>query len=226
MKKPMVKFANVNLNEDEDMADVDERHSDNSKEGEDDDEEEGEDDEFIDVLDILDGRGEIDTESSAEDPPKPTLENRGRKMLKPRDGAEEVDEDVGESGVDDPEEDDDDDDDDASMEYSSDHNDDKLAFTPSDTEDAAPEALDELQNFISALNPTAKKRKALDGPDASSSSLVQRSRKQRRLSLKERTEAGAENEFRAQNSGMSVKFTHCPATLIFSRYCRLQTKFG
>lgn len=207
MKKPVVRFADVNLNEDEDMADGEERNSDDSGEGEEEDEEDGEDGEFIDVLDVLDGRGEVDTESSAEHRPKFASENGGRNIHEAGDEAEEPDEDFGEKSEDDSEEESDDDSD--SMDNSSENDDDKFAFTPSDIEDAVPEALDELQNFISALDPAAKKRKALDRPDASSGSVVERSRKQRRLSLKERTEAGAENEFRAQNSGPSVNSILC-----------------
>ena len=90
---------------------------------------------------------------------------------------------------------------------------DKLGFTFSDTKDTAPEALDELQSFISSLSPLSKKHKASDGADTSSNVLVERSQKQWRLFLKECTEAGAENEFHAQQSGMSLQFSSV-ATLI------------
>jgi U3 small nucleolar RNA-associated protein 14 len=193
-KKPKVRFANVDLDEDEDMEDVEKQRSDNSGE-----EEEGEDDEFIDILDVLDGKGEIDTGSDAEGRPKPALQyHEGKPILEAA-----ADADFGEGDVGDDTDDATDDGDD-SGENSQDNDDEEFSFTHSDTEDAVPEALDDLQNFISTLNPIGKKRKALEGPDASSSAATERSRKQRRLSLKERTEAGAENEFRAQNSGKSV----------------------
>jgi U3 small nucleolar RNA-associated protein 14 len=172
------------------------------EEEEDDDdgeEEEGEDDEFIDVLDVLDGRGEIDDESNVVGRPRPTIEERGRRPFETGDGGDHEDDREGGDNTDS----------DDSMEHPSADDDDELAFTPSDIEDAPPEALDELQNFISALSPLSKKRKALDSADTSSSALVERSRKQRRLSLKERTEAGVENEFRAQHSGTSLQFPFC-----------------
>lgn len=187
-KKPVVRFVDVNLNEDEEMEDVVEgRHSDNSGASEE-DEEEGDDDEFINLLDVLDGKGEIEPGSDADNP--------GGRIREMGDDAEEDEEEEGDS-----------DDDDSHIRDHSNNDDDSLAFTPSDTEDPTPEALDKLQNFISTLNPTAKKRKALDGPDTSSSTLVERTRKQRRLFLNERTEAGTENEFRARNSGTFTKFT-------------------
>ncbi|KAG5633053.1 hypothetical protein DXG03_008666, partial [Asterophora parasitica] len=103
----------------------------------------------------------------------------------------EGDEEDEDGGVD--EDSDNEEDDEASADEESD--DEMLA---SDVEDA-PEALDDLQNFISTLDPTAKKRKA---SDTDAPTATDRSRKQRRLTLKERTEAGAESEFRAQASGM------------------------
>jgi U3 small nucleolar RNA-associated protein 14 len=192
----VVRFADVDLDEDEDMKGVEAQTSDSS--GEDD---EGEDDEFIDILDVLDGKGEIDTGSDAEGQPKLALQHhQERRMLE---AAADVDFGEGDNGHETEEATDEEEEE----ENSHDSDDEKLLFTHSDTEDAVPEALDDLQNFISTLNPTEKKRKALEGPDASLSAAAERSRKQRRLSLKELTEAGAENEFRAQNSGESVNLS-------------------
>lgn len=195
----------MDLNEDEYVQETEELNADNSGQ-EEDEEEEGEGEEFIDVLDVLDGRGEIDIESDAEDLPRPTMEEGGKRSLET--GNDGHREDVGEGNWPARGENTDSDD---SMEDPSAN--DKLAFTFSDTEDAAPEALDELQSFISSLSPLSKKRKASDGADSSSNALVERSRKQRRLFLKERTEAGAENEFRAEQSGTSLQFFSV-ATLI------------
>ena len=184
----------MDLNEDQDMEDAEGSHSDDADEDEDDyEEEEGEDNEFIDLLDVLDGKGELETGSDADDRAKHPINDERKFSEDGDDGKEGDDEEVG-GRVDN-------DDDDGYEEDSVESDDGKLVSTPSDMEDAAPEALDELQTFISTLSPTAKKRKALEvnAPD--------RSRKQRRLSLKERTEAGAENEFRAQNSGTSFTFT-------------------
>ncbi|RDB24478.1 Uncharacterized protein C57A7.06 [Hypsizygus marmoreus] len=180
-KRPVVRFSEIDLNEDQEMADEKSDETD-----EEDEEEEGDDDEFIDLLDVLDGRGELDTGSNAEDDHKP----------KRTDERETGDEEASD------EEDEDDDDSDR---------DDKLAFSPSDTEDIAPEALDELQNFISTLDPTAKKRKAPE--HEFSEPGADRSRKQRRLTLKERTEAGAENEYRAQTSGTKLNLDDLLAPL-------------
>jgi U3 small nucleolar RNA-associated protein 14 len=113
-KRPVVRFADVDLDEGDDMQDVEEEHL---AEGEE-EEQGGDDDEFIDLLDALDSKGELAAKG------------------------------------------------------------DNNAFIPSDSDDVSPEALDQLQNFISTLNPGVKKRKAPDGPDASSSTVVEQSRKQ------------------------------------------------
>ena len=73
---------------------------------------------------------------------------------------------------------------------------DGLDFDPSDDEEA-PEALDQLNDFISTLDVTSKKRKTAEDLDASTDT---RARK-RRLA-KKKTEAGFENEFRARSSGI------------------------
>ncbi|KAF8633539.1 hypothetical protein AX15_001343 [Amanita polypyramis BW_CC] len=85
----------------------------------------------------------------------------------------------------------------------------KSDFAPSDDE-AAPEALDELENFISTLETSDKKRK--DHPDAEGSSSQGPQRKKRQT-IKERTEAGAENEFRAQSSGSKLQLEDLLAPL-------------
>ncbi|KAG5651215.1 hypothetical protein H0H81_009463 [Sphagnurus paluster] len=178
-KRPAVRFADVDLNEDED-EDMEEPagKSDDSEA-----EEEGEDDEFIDVLDVLDGRGEVDNGS-----------DRGDQLNKPAKGA------MLEARHDNTLEDDSDMEDEE--DEKEDASDDENSSMAASDEEAIPEALDGLQNFISTLDPTPKKRKASetenDGPRA-----ADRLRKQRRLTLKEHTEAGAENEFRAQASTSS-----------------------
>ena len=75
----------------------------------------------------------------------------------------------------------------------------KLNFDPSDDEEM-PEALDHLNEFVSNLDVTSTKRKATEDPSEVGASTDTRARK-RRLAIKERTEAGAENEFRARSSG-------------------------
>ena len=56
----------MDLDEDEDMD-----QGSKSDDVNDEEEEEGDDDEFIDLLDVLDGKGEIDIGSDTEDTPKP-----------------------------------------------------------------------------------------------------------------------------------------------------------
>ena len=86
----------------------------------------------------------------------------------------------------------DDDDDDSASEKEEEE---ELDFDPSDEEEM-PEALDVLDSFVSNLDVASTKRKATTEDP---SEVDTRARK-RRL-VKERTEAGAENEFRTRSSG-------------------------
>ncbi|PBK84660.1 Utp14-domain-containing protein [Armillaria gallica] len=178
--KPAVRFADVDLNEDEDMG---EEQKDGS--GVDDDEE-GEDDEFIDVLDILDGRGEPDNgtdneaQPSSSKKPTPPTPARASEDTEGRDTDEEEEEE--ESDEEDP-------------------------FTPSDEDEAVPEALENLQNFISTLDTSSKKRK----PSAEELPVDAPPRKRR--ILKERTEAGEENEFRTHGAGSKLNLDDLLAPL-------------
>jgi U3 small nucleolar RNA-associated protein 14 len=79
----------------------------------------------------------------------------------------------------------------------------KMAFVPSE-DDEAPEALDQLQQFVSGLDVTSKKRKV---PEDSSAAPNAEARARRRRLTKERTEAGDENEFRAHSSGRQYFWT-------------------
>lgn len=144
----------------------------------DEEEEEGDPDEFIDLLDVLDGKGDIDMGSDNE---KPVQSKK----------ASDEDED---EGV----EDEDEDQDEVSEEDDQDK-DNQDAFAPSDNEEA-PEASEEFQNFISGLDTTVKKRKLDSGETVEETVKDSRSRKRRLIA--ERTEAGAENEFHAHASGL------------------------
>ncbi|KAF9650064.1 Utp14-domain-containing protein [Thelephora ganbajun] len=137
-------------------------------------EEEGEPDEFFDILDILDGRADplSDEELSAAS----SRENEVSHAVS--------DEEEEEQGVDDDE----------------DHDmDPELAdqFTPSDDEEDV-NALHNLGEYISNLDPSAKRKTSEDEGVAVAEDDAPR--KKRKL-LKERSEAGAENEFAA--SGQS-----------------------
>jgi U3 small nucleolar RNA-associated protein 14 len=169
-----VHFADVDLNEDEDQV---EKVQDD---GDDDEEEEEEmDSEFISLVDVLDGKGDADMDDDGSAVLK-------RSLAKETTLAREVDandKDAHEA--------------DEGAEESSSGEEEKLDFFPSDDE-AAPEALDELENFVTSLETYDKKRK--DHPDAIASTSQEPKRKKRQI-IKERTEAGTENEFRAQASG-------------------------
>ncbi|GLB43759.1 putative utp14 protein [Lyophyllum shimeji] len=190
-----VRFADVEVNldedEDEDMqtSDADAGSGDSE---EDEEEEDGDGEEFYDVLDVLDGRAELDNEDDGGDASKPASNKRdsGSSLTAARGHNQEVS-------------DDDDDDDEEDEE--------NLAFSPSDAEDDAEPsaALDALQTFVSSLDPaaSAKKRPASDADAAGE----REPKKQRRL--KERTEAGAENEFRAQTSGAKLNLDDLLAPL-------------
>jgi len=176
-----VRFAEVNLNEDED-EDLQPNVDDDSDE---DEEEEGDDDEFIDLLDVLDGKGDIDMGSDdgkAGASRTDSVEQEGSELQQDEESDEE------DSGVES-------DEDPAAAE------DEEIAFVPSE-DDEAPEALDQLQQFVSGLDVTSKKRKA---PEDSSAPNAEARARRRRL-MKERTEAGDENEFRAHSSGRQCFF--------------------
>lgn len=169
-----VRFADVDLNED--GSDMEDDHiSEHNDDSEEEEEEEGDPDEFIDILDVLDGRGEPDLGDEKEE--METIEGAERNEDEDEDEAEDEDEDEGEG-------------EDAGEEGS-----DEEGFALSADEEDAPEALEGLGTFISGLD-TGKKRKA-DEAEASGDPA----RRKRRI-IQERTEAGAENEFAAKVSGM------------------------
>ncbi|KAK0194416.1 hypothetical protein F5146DRAFT_1221863 [Armillaria mellea] len=175
--RPAVRFADVDLNEDEVMAEE-------AKDGSDvDEDEEGEDEEFIDVLNILDGRGEPDNGTDNEAQPssskksQPSTPARALENVEGRDTDEEEEEE---------------------------ESDDEDPFTPSDEDEAAPDALENLQNFISTLDTSSKKRK----PSTEDLSVDAPPRKRR--ILREQTEAG-EGHFLRYNSGypMNKEVLYC-----------------
>ena len=163
----------MDLNEDEDQ------HEDEVDDEDEDEELEGDDDEFINLVDVLDGK----TDADMGDDGSTTLKHSLTKATKSTRESVAEDEDVDEEseGVE---------------AESSSAEEAKLDFTPSDDE-AAPEALDELENFITSLETSDKKRKDL--PDSNASTSQEPKRKKRQI-IRERTEAGTENEFRAQAS--------------------------
>ncbi|KAJ7453927.1 Utp14-domain-containing protein [Mycena galericulata] len=175
-KKPSVRFADVDLNEDEDvdMGGVDS-----------DAEEDLDSDTYIDILDVLDGKGEVYNEDSDGEqvppPNKPPIPLRDSVAGSHSDSGDnpEEDQDINSSG----------DDEESDSE--------ELDAPDEENEiDTSPEALTALHTFISGLpsdaapTPSAK-RKAPADADGSGAP-----RKRRALPvLKERTQAGAEGEF-------------------------------
>ncbi|KAG6891640.1 hypothetical protein C0992_001326 [Termitomyces sp. T32_za158] len=204
IRRPSVRFTEVDLNEDGDGKDDDHMKS-QVQDEDDEEEEEGDSDEFIDILDVLDGRGDVDFDGDNEAVEKALEPNKVKQSQlsdADEDGNDEDrnDEDEGhESSEREDETETEEMEEDESEEDASERE--ELAFTPSDIEDVEPDALDGLQNFISSLDTTTKKRK-VSGDDVSES--VERTRKQRKVVLKESTAAGVENEFRVQNSGVKL----------------------
>ncbi|TFK21288.1 Utp14-domain-containing protein [Coprinopsis marcescibilis] len=179
-KDRSVRFADVDLNEDEEPEAAKE---DGTADEDDDEEEEGDADEFLDLLDVLDGKGEIYNPSDDESAPKETA--RAGKPKSDQDSDVEVDSEAEESGeeVDDEESGEDDEDDETAMQ-----------ITASDDEiDVEDSNLDRLQSFIEGLETTAQKRKAVDDG--------QPTQKRKRRTIQEKNETGAEDEFRVDASG-------------------------
>ena len=181
-----VRFAEVDLNEDDEDVKADRATQSSSEdEGEDDEEEDGEEEEgdpseFIDILDVLDGRGEPDLGDEAaigKVKPPPDLKTNGMEINEDSDGDEDMDGSEEESGEEDADEQDED-----------------VMVSASEAEDGedGETALLELESFVSGLD-AGQKRKAPDEDDVHDGTDMKRTRK-RRL-LPERTEAGIENEF-------------------------------
>ncbi|KAF9564953.1 Utp14-domain-containing protein [Agrocybe pediades] len=194
--KSAVRFAEVDLNEDEDM-DSDEggkQNASGSESEEEEEEEEGDDDEFIDLLDVLDGKGEIDMGSDDESKrdERPTASTS-----KSAESGEDEDMEEDEHGSEEEEDEDEDE---------------EMEIAPSDDEDA-PEALDQLNDFVSGLDVSAKKRKAPEDETNDNTTGEPRTTRKRRLITKEKTEAGEENEFRAHTSGAKLNLDDLLAPL-------------
>lgn len=133
-------------------------------------EEEGRPDEFFDVLDILDGRADplSDDEPSAPPPRQDEISHASSdEQEEEQEADDDGDQDMGaeEAGQ----------------------------FAPSDDETDV-DALDDLGQFISNLDPSTKRKNSED--DGVIEAEGNAPRKKRKL-LKERNEAGAENEFAA-----------------------------
>ena len=171
--KPAVHFADVDLNEDEVASEA----MDDSQ------------DEFFDILDVFDGKAEVDEISESKNQ-RHDADSKGStvpKMIEESidenegEGESESESEVGGSG------DDDDDDDEI------------IALSVSD-EEPSLDALASLETFVSGLD-TSHKRKA--SPETN----VSDTRARKRRMINERTESGVENEFGVRASGTSMVTT-------------------
>ena len=175
--KPVVHFADVDLNED----DVASEAMDDSQ------------DEFFDILDVFDGKAEVDEISESKNQ-RHDVDSKGSTVTKMIE--ESIDEDEGE---DDESEDEDEDEDEVGGSDDDDNDDEIIALSASD-EEPSLDALASLETFVSGLD-TSHKRKA--SPEAN----VSDTRARKRRMINERTESGVENEFGVRASGTSMMTT-------------------
>ncbi|TFK56541.1 Utp14-domain-containing protein [Heliocybe sulcata] len=178
-----VQFADVDLNEDDsdhggigtqELARDDLGSDAEDGDTEEEEEEDGEPDEFIDVLDVLDGRGDPDIAS--DDEGSIEHEAQGSNISTRLRGSDEseAEHDEGQDNE----------------ENEGSHSEAEASLlSEEDAADQTPEALDKLQNFISTLS-TSEKRKQ-------DSSREDGERPRKRRFVKERTTAGVEGEFNA-----------------------------
>ncbi|KAF5332696.1 hypothetical protein D9611_005277 [Ephemerocybe angulata] len=193
-----VRFADVNLDEDDDEQ-PQRKPAQESEEEEEDSEAEGEDDEFIDLLDVLDGKGDIDMGSDDEAAKKAAATSEQPSSSRP-DASEDEDEDM----EDDEEISEDDEEDDEDVE----DDEDDAHIAASDEEDLGEDALDNLQSFVSGLDTTSQtqKRKAADDSE-------EPARARKRRIIREKTETGVEDEFRIDSSGSKLNLDDLLAPL-------------
>ncbi|KAI9566354.1 Utp14-domain-containing protein [Boletus coccyginus] len=185
----------VDLNENSGAQSGDSRSTSESEDADvdEDDETDKEDaSKFFDVLDVFDGRADV-TESDDEPPPTvkklQDVQTTTTRVEDEQEWGGAQDEDVGMSG------------DESEVEGeeteeleedSAVEEDDELRISASDSEDPSPKALDDLETFLSNLDPaTSHKRKSDD---------VAESGPKRRRRVTDRTEAGEESEFGVRGS--------------------------
>lgn len=191
----------VDLNEDSDAQSEGPRSvSENEDTCGDEDEDEEMDEEtsgeFFDVLDIFDGRADLE---EGDDPPLKV--DKKFQDIKTKDAAVEDEEewrgaedpDIGMSGDEHGSQDGYEDQEDDEEEEDSTVEDDELRISASDSEDPSPEALADLETFLSNLDPPKRKPDDVVEPG---------SRKRRRVI--DRTEAGEESEFGVRGKHSSI----------------------
>ena len=133
--------------------------------------------EFFDVLDVFDGRANVDSDEDAR--PKVPLKTRPQELHEKGAVSEEEWGGVGDEGSSEDEDGDESDGSDAS----------DFHMSASDAEDPSPEALADLENFLSKLDPAESLKRKQDGEPG------HESRTKKRRILSDRTEVGEESEF-------------------------------
>ncbi|KAI0783149.1 Utp14 protein-domain-containing protein [Abortiporus biennis] len=210
-----VHFA-VDLNEDEDEEKADSEKVTSDEEDEEDEEEEeeeeGETSEFIDVLDILDGRG--DPMSEDDHNPGEVEVAKTKPTVFGSDEEENEDEGGQDSGEDSVVNDEDEDEEENSEQEEEDSDLDEEV-------DEDPNALTDLASFISGLD-AGQKRKAPDDDETVEAEGKEERRQKRRI-LKEKTEAGVENEFATSSGATKLNLDDLLAPLASSSSSNLQS---
>lgn len=177
-KSKGVRFSEVDLSENTDIEEEDANDGPGDDNGsEEEEEEEGEPSDFIDLLDILDGRGDPESEDDMGE-----IERDGQTnwvgQAEEDSGDEREDEDEGHS------------------------DNDRAARSDAEPEDDASadqSALDNLGSFITNLD-AGTKRKA---PDDHAEEQSEETQRRKRRMLKEQTQSGIESEFAAQTGSYS-----------------------
>ena len=172
--KPAVHFADVDLNED----DVASEAMDDSQ------------DEFFDILDVFDGKAEVDEISESKNQ-RYDADSKGSTVTKMIE--ESIDEDEGEDDEGEGEGE-------GEVGGSGDDDDDEIIALSASDEEPSLDALASLETFVSGLD-TSHKRKA--SPETN----VSDTRARKRRMINERTESGVENEFGVRASGKSMMTT-------------------
>ncbi|KAI0271451.1 Utp14 protein-domain-containing protein [Gloeopeniophorella convolvens] len=146
--------------------------------------EEGDPEDFIDILDVLDGRADGELEEGQPTPREGSRETRERAEMSVDEGEDDEDEEDGDGEVDEEEE--------------------KTEAMSAD-EDVNPNALEGLEKFVSSLE-TSKKRKGYDG-------FTDPSGPRKRRVVEEKTATGVEGEFTAPTSGQQLQLDDLLASL-------------
>lgn len=152
-----------------------------------DSDEDGESDEYLDVLDVLDGRGKIDDEDDVADGIHNGSKESSKPVYKPHSTPAQTKEDEEDSDEEEEEED-------------------SIISASDDEDEVNDDAFQNLRSLVSTFEKGAK-RKADEEVEA----INKTERKKKRVLFQERNEAGVEGEFGAKSSGNFPSFILCCA---------------